>query len=187
MRGDSVKVRASTVRVREQFVLARFGKLARESYRREASPALLHVLSTPGDVWVDFELFIEATERVCTMYGDGSTTLARAVGAFGAEANMGPWRSFVHRLLSPKTILDLAGMLWSHHYDAGKLVTTARGDRGVSLRLEDFPRPHPMHCASIEGWCERTLSFSRPRRITVEQIACRARGDGHCELVGHWE
>jgi hypothetical protein len=100
---------------------------------------------------------------------------------------MGPWRSLVHRLLSPKMILEVAGMLWSHHYDAGRLVTTARGEREVSLRIDDFPRPHPMHCTSIEGWCERTLMFSRPRRVTVRQTSCRARGDESCELIGNWE
>lgn len=184
---DHVRVRASAVRVREQFVLARFGKLARETYRRSVSPELAHVLATPGDIWVDFDFFVEATSAICTMYGDGSTKLAREVGAFGAEANMGPWRSLVHRMLSPKMILEVAGMLWSHHYDAGKLSTTATTDRSVILKIEEFPRPHAMHCASIEGWCERTLAFSRPRRVTVRQSACRLRGDPHCELVGEWE
>jgi hypothetical protein len=84
-------------------------------------------------------------------------------------------------------ILELAGMLWSHHYDAGKLSTTATTDRSVLLKIEDFPRPHAMHCASIEGWCERTLAFSKPRSVTVHQTACRLRGDPYCELAGQWE
>jgi len=182
-----VQVRASTVRVREQFVLARYGKLARDQYRSQASPQLANVLATPGDVWVDFELFIEATSKVCALFGDGSPALARAIGAFGAEANMGTWRTLVHRLLSPKMILDLAGMLWSHHYDAGRLVPTSSGKRQVSLRIEDFPRPDPMHCASIEGWSERTLLFSRPKRLTVRETQCRTRGAPFCEFLGEWE
>ena len=84
-----VRVRASAVRVRDQFVLARYGKLSRASYRAKASPALARVLATPGDGWVDFALFVEATELVCREFGDGSPALARAVGAFGAEANVG--------------------------------------------------------------------------------------------------
>lgn len=180
-------MRASAVRVREQFVLARYGKLARETFRKEASRELAQLLATPGDVWVDFDLFVEATGRVCSLFGDGTPTLARAVGAFGAEANMGPWRSLVHRLLSPKVILEVAGMLWSHHYDAGRLVTTARGDTEVSLKIQDFPRPHLMHCMSVEGWCERTLAFGRPKHVSVHQASCRARGDDCCELIGRWE
>ena len=121
------------------------------------------------------------------MFGDGSPTLARAVGAFGAEANMGPWRSFVHKMLSPKTVLDLAGMLWSHHYDAGRLASSSADDREVTVRIEDFPRPHVLHCASIEGWCERTLSLGRPRTVTVRQTACRVSGDPHCQLEARWE
>ncbi|MFO0546881.1 MAG: hypothetical protein U0271_00770 [Polyangiaceae bacterium] len=180
-------VRASAVRVREQFVLAKYGRLQRELYRARASPALGRVLSTPGDLWVDFDLFIEATQLVCDLCGDGSPALARAVGAYGAEANMGAWRSLVHRLLSPTLLLEIAGMLWSHHYEGGRLTTEARGEKGFTLRLEDFPRPHVLHCASIEGWCERTLAFSRPRQVAVRQLACRARGDGHCEFQGDWD
>jgi OOP family OmpA-OmpF porin len=187
MGGPDVRVRASAVRVREQFVLARYGRLAQREYRDRASPELARVFATPGDVWVDFELFIEATSRICTLFGDGSPTLARAVGAFGAEANMGPWRSFVHKMLSPKTVLDLAGMLWSHHYDAGRLASSSADDREVTVRIEDFPRPHVLHCASIEGWCERTLSLGRPRTVTVRQTACRVSGDPHCQLEARWE
>lgn len=185
--GKKARVRASTVRVRDQFVLARYGKLSRERYREFASPALLQVLTTPGDVWVDFEHFIEATELACRLFGDGTSKRAREIGAYGAEANMGPWRSMVHRLLSPKIIFEIAGMLWSHHYDSGRLTTTSPGDREVIVRIEDFPTPHVMHCASIEGWYERTLLFSKPRKVTVRQTACRVSGDPYCAFHGRWE
>lgn len=182
-----MRVRASTVRVRDQFVLARFGKLSRERYRSFVSPELAKVLSTPGDVWVDFALFLEATELACRLFGDGTPRLAREIGAYGAEANMGPWRSLVHRLLSPKMILDMAGMLWSHHYDGGRLVTSAPSDRKVVVRIEDFPTPHVMHCTSIEGWLDRTLKFSKPRQLVVRQNGCKGRGDAFCELSAEWE
>jgi hypothetical protein len=188
MGGDTPpRVRSSVVRVRDQYVLARFGKLGREQYRAAASPELALLLATPGDVWVDFGYFIEATELACRLFGDGSPSLARAIGAYGAEANMGPWRSLVHRLLSPRILLELAGMLWKHHYEGGKLVVREEAPNKISLRLEDFPAPHEMHCTSIEGWCERTLRFSRPKRVSVWQTSCRARGDAACEILGEWE
>ena len=182
-----MRVRASTVRVRDQFALARYGKLSRERYRSLVSPELAHVLKTPGDLWVDFPLFIEATELACKLFGDGSPRLAREIGAYGAEANVGPWRSLVHRLLSPTLILEIAGMLWSHHYDGGRLVTSSPGPRTVLVRIEDFPSPHLMHCTSIEGWLERTLKFSKPRRIEVVQTQCCGRWDAACELRADWD
>jgi len=182
-----VKVRSSAVRVRDQFVLARYGRLSRELYRKDASPALLEVFTKPGDVWVDFPLFIEATALICRRFGDGTPALAKQCGAFGAEANVGAWRAMLHRLLSPKVILEIAGMLWSHHYDAGRLITTQRGERAITLSIEDFPTPHPMHCASIEGWLLRTFQFSRPKRVSVVEVACRTRGAPACQFEGDWE
>ncbi len=180
-------MRASAVRVRDQFVLARYGKLSRETYRAAASPELLKVLTTPGDVWVDFDLFVEATDLACRQFGDGSTSLAREIGAYGAEANMGPWRTLAHRLLSPKVLFEMAGMLWSHHYDGGRLTTSSPRDRVVIVRLDDFPQPHALHCASIEGWMERTLKYGKPKRLELAQTACRTRGDAHCEFRSEWE
>lgn len=187
MGGPLVRVRASAVRVREQFVLARYGRLAQREFRAAASQELSRVLATPGDLWVPFELFVEATTRVCEKYGDGTPALAREIGAFGAEANMGPWRSFVHKMLSPKTLLEIAGMLWSHHYDGGRLTSTSALERELTVRIEDFPSPHAMHCASVEGWCERTLSLGRTRGVKVRQTACRVSGAPHCQLEARWE
>lgn len=182
-----VRVRAGTVRVRDQFVMAKYGKLARESFRKAASRELLSVLTTPGDVWVDFGLFIESTSLACKLFGDGNPHLARSIGAFGAEANMGAWRSLVYRLLSPRMVMELAGAFWSHHYDGGRLTTSLEGKSGVRVRLEDFPRPHILHCLSIAGWTQRTIELGKPRRVSVNKVKCRLEGDSACEFVGDWE
>jgi len=184
---SGVKVRSSVVRVRDQFVLARYGKLSRELFRRDASRALVEVITTPGDVWVDFGLFIEANELICKRFGDGSPSLARECGAYAAEANVGPWRPLLHRLLSPKLIMEIAGMLWSHHYDAGRLSTAQRGPKAMTVMVDDFPTPHVMHCASLEGWMLRTFQFSRPKHVTVREVACRTKGATACTFEGDWE
>ncbi len=181
------RVKSAVVRVRDQFVLARFGKLARDRYRAAASADLARLLATPGDSWVPFEHFVEATRLVCELFGDGSPTLARAVGAYGAEANMGAWRSLVHRLLSPRLLVDIAGKLWSHHYDGGRLISQATGERSIHVCIADFPAPSVFHCTSIEGWCERTIQHSRPKAARVWQVSCRARGDSSCDIRGEWE
>jgi hypothetical protein len=181
------RVRAATVRVREQYVMAKHGKLARETYRANASKDLLHVLVTPGDFWVDFPLFVESTELVCRLFAAGNPGLARKIGAFGAEANIGSWRSIVYRLMPPRLVMELAGAFWSHHYDGGRLNVTLEGRHSVVARLEDFPRPHLIHCLSISGWMERTIELGRPKRVAVTERTCRTRGDAACEFLIDWE
>ena len=180
-------MRATTVRVRDQFVLARYGKLSRERYRAAASKELLETLTTAGDRWVDFAQFIEATELACKLFADGNLELAREIGSFGAEANMGVWRSLVYRVLSPQTVLNIAAGLWTHHYEGGRLVAKAEGKNGVRVRIEDFPTPHRAHCLSVEGWFRRTIELGRPKRVVVAKTLCRLRGGEACELFAEWE
>jgi hypothetical protein len=180
-------VRAATVRVRDQFVMARYGKLAREQFRRAASRELQTVFVTPGDVWIDFDLFVESTALVCEIFGDGREDFARVVGAFAAEANMGAWRSLVHRLVSPRTMMELAGMFWSHHYDGGRLSTSLEGNGGLRIKLDDFPRPHRLHCLSIAGWAQRIIELGKPKHASLREVSCRLHGDRSCEFIGEWE
>jgi hypothetical protein len=181
------RVRATTVRVRDHFVNARYGKTARERLRAAASPLLRSVLVTTGDAWVDFGLFVEASQLVCSLFGDGNLALAREIGRYGAETNMGTWRGIIHRFLSPRTLLGVAGGLWSHHYDGGRLVFEATSECGVRAQILDFPQPHRTHCLAIEGWIERTIELARPRMVRVRKAACRLDGGRACEILASWE
>jgi hypothetical protein len=181
------RVRATTIRVRDHFVNARYGKTAREKFRAAASPQLRHALMSTGDTWVDFAMFIEATDLVCSMFGGGNLVLAREIGRYGAETNMGTWRAIVHRLLSPRVLLGIAAGLWSHHYDGGRLVVEAVNESGVRVKIIDFPAPHRTHCLAIEGWVERTIELGRPRAVRVRKVGCRLDGGPACEFVAEWE
>jgi hypothetical protein len=191
-KSPALHARASAVKVRDQFVMARFGRTSRERYRDAASPALRAALELPGDRWVPFAAFIEATRLACDLFADGDLELATEIGTFAAEANMGPWRALVHRILSPGFVLGLAGQLWSHHYDAGRVSVgelmraDGRGLAGVRLRIDDFPAPSPYHCNAVRGWCLATIRLGRPRDITVEEATCRLRGDPACEFIARW-
>jgi len=181
------RVRTTTIRVRDHFVNARFGRTARERFRAAASPDLRAALTAPGNAWVDFRLFVEASELVCSMFGGGDIALAREIGRFGAETNIGTWRGVVHRILSPRMFLGIAAGLWSHHYDSGRLVLEPVDEATLRMKLLDFPQPHLTHCLAIEGWIERTIELGRPRSVKVRKTACRLDGGAACEILATWE
>lgn len=186
----TARVRATTVRVRDHFVLARFGRTAQSRFRAAASEGLRTALTSPGNPWVDFVLFVEAGELLSAMFAAGDLALSREIGAFGAETNMGSWRAIAHRLLSPGTILSLAATFWSHHYDGGRLLVSP-GPEGrassIRVRLEDFPSPHRTHCFAIEGWIERTILLGKPRSARAREVECRLSGGHACDFRAEWE
>lgn len=169
----------------------RFGERAAERYLAEASADLRMVLTfaTKKDAWVDFALFVEATELADKLFGRGDLALAWDMGRFGAEHNAGVWRSLVMRLLRPQTIIGIGAGLWSHHYDSGRLVMRASPGAKSSLQLQiaDFAAPHRAHCLSVAGWLERTLELGGPKRVAVREDRCRTRGAASCDLSLEWE
>lgn len=181
-------VRGSAVLMRQSFVRARFGAIANDHFMACASPPLRTalMLAPQVDQWVDFGLFIEATELVDRLFGRGDLGMSWEIGRYAAEHNMGVWRSLVMRVLNPSMVLSIAASLWTHHYDSGKLVVREEESGGVRLSIAEFSRPHRTHCMSIGGWIERTLELGRPKSVRVREVTCRARGGGACEFTLTW-
>lgn len=180
-------MRGSAVLMRQSFVRTKYGSAAAEMFEARASLPLKTTLTLARqrDEWVDFGLFIEATELVDSLFGRGNLALAWEVGRFAAEHNMAFWRSLVMRVMSPPVVLAIAGSLWSHHYDTGTLDTSRSGD-AVRVRINDFLWPHRTHCMSIGGWIERTLELGRPKTVSVREVSCRTRGGEFCEYALTW-
>ncbi len=173
--------------MRQSFVRAKFGNAAADMFEARASPGLKTALTLARkrDDWVDFGLFIEATELVDMLFGRGNLALAWEVGRFAAEHNMAFWRSIVMRVVSPTVVLAVSASLWSHHYDTGTLNTAREGD-SVRVRINDFLWPHRTHCMSIGGWIERSLELGRPKSVSVRETSCRTRGGEFCEYALTW-
>lgn len=173
--------------MRQSYVETKYSHAGLEKWTLRATPALKAVLSRSHihEEWVDFALFVEATELVDTIFGHGNLALAWDIGRFAAEHNIGFWRSVMMRVVSPTIVLSMAGSLWSHHYDTGRLVATREGD-GVQVRILDFLRPHRTHCLSIGGWMERSLELGPSKQVRVREVSCRTRGDESCAFVLAW-
>lgn len=182
------RVRSSALLMRQSFVRARFGAVGNDLFLSRASPELKTALTLAPqfDEWVDFSLFVEATELVDRLFGRGDLALAWDVGRYAAEHNMGVWRSFVMRLISPTTVIGIAASMWTHHYDSGRLVLGEDKDGGVRMGITEFLRPHRTHCLSVGGWAERTLELGRPKTVRVRELSCRARGAPTCEFSLLW-
>ncbi len=184
----SVRVKASTITARVDYVEQRLGAEALARFREAASPALApYLTSKVPSGWAAFDAFVEANVLVDRLFGDGDLRLAWDMGRFAATHNMGMWKAFVYRHVQPSLIMSIAAGLWGQHYDGGRLATRPLGSSGVAVSIIDFPTPHRAHCLSVGGWILGTAEAGPRRSATVRESACRISGDRLCELLVTWE
>ena len=137
--------------------------------------------------WYPFEQFIELNEVIDRTFGRGDLSLVRQLGRHGADANLTTIYRLFYKVGTPHWILGRAVRLWSAHYDSGYLEVQTRGSASTVLRIRGFDTPHPIHCLSVMGWCERSIELSGPKRVEAVETLCRTRGDDVCQLEASWD
>jgi hypothetical protein len=137
--------------------------------------------------WYPVDMFIELNVTIDRLFGKGDLALVRALGRFGADANLTTIYRLFYKVGSVQWILGRSVRLWSAHYDSGYLEVATRGPRAAILRMRGFAMPHRAHCLSVTGWAERSIELSGGKRPVMEETKCRTRGDELCQLDVTWE
>ena len=122
------------------------------------------------------------------MLGDGGFTLARKLGANGAEKNLKGIYKIFYRIGSPEFIIKRAAKVFATYYDKGEFTTISNKDGEVRFRLTDFPDLSECWIERIAGWMEKTLELSggkNPRALAI--IKHNDSGDVYCEFTATWE
>src|SRR5690349_15251225 len=70
-----------------------------------------------ANAWYPFEAFLDLNANAERLFGNGDLALARAMGAYSAEANLPTLYKLFFRFGSPEYILSKAATLWSVHHD----------------------------------------------------------------------
>ena len=137
--------------------------------------------------WYPLSQFIELCEVIDRVFGTGDRTLVRELGRHGADANLTTIYRLFFKVGTVHWILGRAVRLWSAHYDTGYLEVMTRGPKSAVARVRGFATPHPVHCLSVEGWCERSVELSGGRGARVTETKCRNRGDDLCQMELTWD
>jgi hypothetical protein len=136
--------------------------------------------------WVPMRTFIDVNVTADRLFGAGDLTLCRELGAWAAQENLPKLFRLFYRLGTPTFIFERAAKLWSAHYDSGRLELSAPAEKRAHLSLFDFAEPHRAHCLSVLGWAAKSIELSGARVIESDEVQCRTRGDGCCELAVAW-
>lgn len=136
--------------------------------------------------WYPFDMFVDLNEGIDRVFGAGDLAIVKALGRYGAEANLTTVYRLFYMVGTVKWILDRAARLWDLHYDSGKMVILRRPGNEVDLRIVGFATPHRTHCLSVHGWAERSVELSGGKDVRMDEVACRARGDAECSFHATW-
>ena len=137
--------------------------------------------------WYPLAQMIELCVVIDRVLGVGDLALVRELGRQSCDANLTTIYRLFFKLGSVHWILGRAVRLWSAHYDTGYLEVMTRGPKAAVARLRGFAAPHPVHCLSVEGWCERSVELSGGQHARVAESKCRTRGADLCQLDLDWE
>lgn len=153
-----------------------------------SSPELRAVIEhgAAKGTWYTFDLFVELNERIDALFGRGDLALVKALGRYGADANLTTIYRLFYKVGTVQWILARASRLWGMHYDTGRMIVRAPGGREVELELVDYDTPHRTHCISVEGWIERSVELSGGREVVLDELDCRASGGSRCVMRVRW-
>ena len=91
--------------------------------------------------WYPFEQFVEVNEVLDRLFGKGDLGLVKALGRYGADANLKTIYRLFYKVGTVHWILGRAVRLWSAHYDSGFLEVATRGPKAAVLRVRGFATP----------------------------------------------
>ena len=182
-------VKGSALASRVSWVQLGHGAAGMQKLLAACTPALREAIESGVKMarWYPFEQFIELNEVIDRSFGRGDLSLVRLLGRHGADANLTTIYRLFYKVGTPHWILGRAVRLWSAHYDSGYLEVQNRGIHGTALKIRGFETPHPVHCLSVLGWCERSIELSGGKQTQGAETLCRTRGDEVCQIEATWE
>lgn len=136
--------------------------------------------------WVPMRDFIELNVVADRLFGRGDLALCKVMGAWAAAENLPKLFRLFFRFGSPTFIFERASKLWSAHYDSGSMRLEDASEHGGRLVISDFEAPHRAHCLSVLGWAGKSIELSGATVTESEELRCRTRGDGVCDLSLRW-
>jgi len=175
-------VKGSALASRLLWVRLGHGEAGLERLERQASPELQPVLVNGVAMarWYPFPLFIELIEVIDRLFGKGDLGLVRELARFGADANLKTVYRLFYKIGTVRWILGRSARLWSAHYDAGELALLDDRPGNIAMEIVGFDTPHPIHCHSVQGWCERSIEISGGKDVVLQELSCRATGGDRC-------
>ena len=125
------------------------------------------------------------TAQAARAKGEPVDAFAERAGTFGAKEGIKTVFKAFFRVLSPANALEVAPLMWSRIYDAGRMKVESRG-RHAEIRVTEFPGG-PAVCGRITGWFRYIGTLSGASNLAARHERCASKGHADCLWVFDWE
>ena len=157
-------------------VLARLGPEERERMETPVLPS----------AWYPVSLLLAIMRAAKAEFGATMPDIYTRMGRSSADYSLSTVYSLVFKVSSPQWIVSRASAVFASYYDTGKMGAPENGKGFATVELSDFGESAPEFCERILGWSTRILEHCGAKRVKVEHLQCRCRGDRTCRFKATW-
>lgn len=121
-------------------------------------------------VWYPYKIYVEISEVIDRVLGDGDMLLVQEMGSFSCEHNLtGIYRVFF-RFGNLGFLADRAAKAWHSQYDFGTLTSTRDPDNKyrITLELSNCPAPSKALFYAVKGWVMKAAELSGSELTKIE-------------------
>jgi hypothetical protein len=172
-----------------KFIQKRFGAEAVGQWRSHLGPQALEVYSNPilPSMWYPITpCLAEPTVVLCDLFFHGDLKGAWESGRFTAEeALKGIYKIFAI-VGSPHTVLKKGATAMAQLYRPTEIGVVDLQEKRATLRITQFPEPHPALDARFGGFVEQSLTICGVKDLKVTTGRLMTKGDPCSEYHIRW-
>lgn len=117
--------------------------------------------------------------------GEPVESFAERAGTFGAKEGISTVFKPFFYVLSLANALEIAPMMWSRIYNAGKMRVEAKG-KHAEIHVVEFPGS-PAVCGRITGWFRYIGTLSGAQNLRSRHDRCSSKGHPECIWEFDWD
>jgi len=117
--------------------------------------------------------------------GEPLESFAERAGSYGAKEGISTVFKPFFYVLSMANALEIAPMMWSRIYNAGKMRVETKG-KSAAITVAEFPGG-PAVCSRATGWFRYIGSLCGATNIRSRHDRCTSKGHAECVWEFDWE
>jgi len=137
--------------------------------------------------WYDCLTYDLLNQRVAERLGPRRPDdVMLALGRFTAEQDFNTIHRLFLRLVTPTTVFERLPRIWSRYQDGGEWTVERRGETEWLGTQKDCEVSCEATCVRLQAFVQRVGEMTSQNELRVDRVACRVRGDEHCQLRARW-